>query len=51
MTPKNSCYGCEKRQLGCHSKCEKYKKWLKDFRKDKENIRKREQRYRDYFYR
>lgn len=25
----NKCYGCEKRQLGCHSKCEDYKKYKK----------------------
>lgn len=51
MTPSNSCKDCQDRKLGCHSKCEKYQKWLKDFRKEKKMIRKREQRYRDYFYR
>lgn len=23
----NKCYGCQKRKLGCHSKCEDYKKY------------------------
>ena len=23
----NKCYGCQKRQVGCHSKCEDYKKY------------------------
>ena len=50
MTPKNSCYGCLERKVNCHSKCEKYQEWLKDFRKDRENMRKRERKYYDYFY-
>ena len=24
---KNSCYGCEKRRMGCHSTCEDYQKF------------------------
>lgn len=50
MTPKNSCFGCQDRVVGCHSKCEKYQKWLAEYQKDKANIKKREQRYYDYFY-
>lgn len=24
---KSPCYECEKRKLGCHSNCDKYKEW------------------------
>lgn len=31
---KNSCYGCEKRRMGCHSTCEDYQK----FKAERETI-------------
>ena len=27
QTAKNSCYKCEKRQVGCHGSCEDYLAW------------------------
>lgn len=33
--PKNECYGCKKRTLGCHSQCEAYKayhEWWVEYR-------------------
>ena len=32
----NKCYGCKKRQIGCHGKCEdykSYKKYLEEIKK------------------
>ena len=38
---KNDCYGCEKRQVGCHSKCESYIQFKKELQEIKR--RKREE--------
>lgn len=46
----NSCMGCEKRYVGCHSKCETYKEWLDTYHKQIKNQRKKQREYRDYFY-
>ena len=27
---KNPCYKCADREVGCHSKCDKYKAWAKE---------------------
>jgi hypothetical protein len=32
----NPCYKCTDRQVGCHSKCEKYKKWKKESNKKRD---------------
>ena len=37
---KNKCFKCRFRKVGCHSKCKHYKK----FKKDLEEIRKREKK-------
>lgn len=31
---KNSCKGCKKRKVGCHSKCEKYKRFREELDKE-----------------
>lgn len=33
---KNPCYKCAEREVGCHSKCEKYKAWAKEKYQQKE---------------
>ena len=30
------CKGCKDREVGCHSGCEKYKKWLDEFHAEKD---------------
>lgn len=30
------CKGCENRASGCHSKCDKYSQWQKDYKKTPE---------------
>lgn len=37
--PKNDCYGCESRKVGCHSTCEKYATFQKENLEDYTNIR------------
>jgi hypothetical protein len=27
LNPKSPCYGCKERHEGCHSECERYRKW------------------------
>lgn len=39
------CHGCEDRELGCHSKCDKYKK----FKKYMDDVHKKE-RDKDIYY-
>lgn len=46
----NSCNGCTERVVGCHSKCEIYKKWLEKYHNQVKEQRKRDREYRDYFY-
>jgi hypothetical protein len=33
---KGPCKGCEERKVGCHSECERYKAWLKEYHDEKE---------------
>ena len=35
------CKGCKDREIGCHSGCEKYKKWLDEFHAEKDAAFKR----------
>ena len=37
QTAKNSCYKCEKRQVGCHGSCEDYLAWRAEQDKVLEN--------------
>ena len=46
----NSCYGCTKRKVGCHSNCEDYKEWLEEHHKIKKERQRKEKKYYDYFY-
>lgn len=32
----NPCYKCTDRQVGCHSKCEKYQQWKKESNKKRD---------------
>lgn len=34
------CYGCDEREVGCHSECEKYKEYIAENEKRKEEHRK-----------
>lgn len=47
----NSCIGCLERKVGCHSKCEKYKKWKEEYEKVKAQAKKNEKKIYDYYYR
>ena len=40
------CYNCQEREVGCHSRCDKYKEWTAQLEKSKESKR-QEQRLRD----
>lgn len=40
MVAKAPCKNCEDRQLGCHSQCERYKKFKEESQAEKENIEK-----------
>ena len=46
----NGCQGCNERKVGCHSHCEKYKKWLEQHNRLKKEAKRNEKRYYDYFY-
>ena len=46
----NSCMGCDKRYVGCHSKCETYKTWLKNYHEQIKKQKRKQNEYRDYFY-
>lgn len=39
IKPKSPCYGCEERDAGCHSKCEKYADWKKEIDVQRESER------------
>lgn len=47
----NPCYGCSKRTVGCHSSCEDYKRYLKEYKDKKVSIKRyleSDTSYRDY---
>lgn len=46
----NSCYGCTKRKVGCHSTCERYKEWLKDYKEQMKIAKSKERKFYDFFY-
>ena len=41
----NPCLDCKDREVGCHSKCEKYSVWLDDLHKKKNMIKQNKQAY------
>lgn len=47
MSQKNNacCYECPDREIGCHSKCEKYKKFRKELDKKKKSIKDQNARF------
>jgi len=46
----NICKECTNRHIGCHGKCSDYKKWRKEYEKQKRQANKIKARYSDYFY-
>ena len=46
----NTCFGCTNRKVGCHSHCEKYKKWKEEYTRKQELKKSGERYYSDYFY-
>ena len=46
----NGCYGCTERKVGCHAKCEKYKKWKEEYDKREQLKKAGNNKYHDYFY-
>ena len=47
----NPCYGCSKKTVGCHSSCEGYKRYLKEYEDKKVSIKRyleSDTSYRDY---
>ena len=46
----NCCKDCTKRKVGCHGTCKDYKDWLKEHYRIKEQARRNEKKFYDYFY-
>lgn len=46
----NSCKDCTKRKVGCHGTCKDYKEWLKEHHRIKEQAKKNERKYYNFFY-
>ena len=45
-----SCKNCNDRTPTCHSNCEKYLQWKKDFEEYKKMRNSKERKHKDYFY-
>ena len=50
-TPAGSgqCYGCEKREVGCHARCEEYKAYKAQIAKEKQ-LRHKDREFEDYVF-
>lgn len=49
--PKAPCRYCEEREVGCHSKCEKYQEYYRDNEKFKaEKLKRKEEEYITRYY-
>jgi len=46
----SKCRNCDKRQVGCHAKCEDYKKWTKWHKEQTKLVARGNRKQRDYFY-
>lgn len=46
----SKCRNCDKRYVGCHAKCEDYKKWTKWHKEQIELVARGNRKQRDYFY-
>lgn len=46
----NGCYDCKERHLGCHSNCEKYLKWKKEYQTRMKQVKSGDRKHGDYFY-
>ena len=48
-SPIKSCYKCQDRHIGCHSKCKRYKQERAEYDRQKEIVKKEKERHMDTF--
>ena len=46
----SGCKGCQERHLGCHSNCERYLKWKKEYQEQMKRFKSGDRKHKDYFY-